>query len=113
MEKKNWIAGILSPHQFVREGSCQAAGRLGIIDAIPNLIEALKDTVWQVRRNACETLGLLGDTLTIKPLELALKDENENVRKAAEYALKQVRDGESKNAGMGFMYRTNTVLKEN
>jgi hypothetical protein len=106
--EEKWIAGIQSPHQIVREGSCEATGRLGLKAAVPSLIEALKDPAWEVRRNACEALGLLGDAKAIIALEEAMADKEESVSKAAAHALKQIREGEPKGAGGGYMFRTAT-----
>jgi hypothetical protein len=108
IDKKGWIAGIGSKHQLVREGSCEAAARLGLTDAVPNLIKALEDPAWEVRRNACEALGLLGDNRVVSSLENAEKDKEKRVSDAAAQALKQIQDSELKNKKQGYMFRTTT-----
>lgn len=106
-----WIAGILSKHQLVREGSCEAAGRLGLTSAVPNLMKALGDPVWEVRRNACEALGLLVDSKNdeaVRLIEQAVNDNEVNVSEAASKALEHIKNnvpGDSRESG--FMYRTN------
>jgi len=92
----NWIAGLKSKHQLVREGSCEALGRLGVKKAVPYLLEVLSDPAWEVRRNACETLRLLGDPRASKSLAQLLEDKKEDVRKAAAHALAQIGSGLSK-----------------
>jgi HEAT repeat protein len=74
-----------------------ASGALGAIgqdakEAVPRLLEAVKDKEWTVRRNA------IGDLVRIAPdhVEIhkaviaALKDENEKVRADAETAVEMI-----------------------
>ncbi|MBN1387596.1 MAG: HEAT repeat domain-containing protein [Bacteroidales bacterium] len=86
-----WINGLKSTEHYIRQGSCEALGRLGVKNALPHLLSVLNDTIWEVRRNACESLGLLGDLTVVPDLEKMLNDENEHVRDAAEYSINQIR----------------------
>lgn len=103
---KSWIAGIQSTNQLVREGCCEAVGRLNLKSAVPSLIGALKDPAWKVRRNACEALRLLGDDKVIKSLEECLNDQREEVQKAAKNALKYIQEGNSKDFDGEYMFQT-------
>ncbi len=66
---------------------------------VPALIEALKDTEWDVRSGAAKGLGGIGPEAkaAVPALIEALKDENELVRMAADKALKRITDWESGN----------------
>jgi bilin biosynthesis protein len=59
--------------------------------AVDPLIKALEDADWSIRYYAVLTLGKIGDPRAEAPLVQALVDENEQVRKRAEEALKNVR----------------------
>ena len=63
---------------------------LRITRAIPDVIETLEDTSWEVRRNAAEALGMLGDHTSVQHLKKLLQDRNEDVREAAEEAIEMI-----------------------
>jgi len=56
-------------------------------DAVPGLIDALKDPHWLVRVTAAETLGSMKATKAVDPLIGLLKDKHSSVRRAAAEAL--------------------------
>jgi hypothetical protein len=56
-----------SPKELVRMRAAQALGRIGSAEAVPKLIEALDDALWDVRRQAEDALVALGKP-SIQPL---------------------------------------------
>ncbi len=59
-------------------------GEAGDPEAVPVLIDALRDTDPLLRQLAAEALGKIGDEQAAEPLRLAaLRDDNERVRRAA------------------------------
>ncbi len=86
----------------VRRNAATALGKIGPVaaknkDAVPALIIALKkDVDEEVRRNAAIALGKFGPAAAknkdaVPALTEALKDEDEDVREAAEEALKKIK----------------------
>jgi HEAT repeat protein len=82
----------------VRKAACRALGAIGDRQAVPPLIQALRD--WYVREAACEALGAIGDRQAVPHLIQALGDGNSvafmdwdrDVRKAACWALGEIGD---------------------
>jgi HEAT repeat protein len=64
----------------VRSAACRALGEIGDPQAIPHLIQALRDDYSDVRSAACWALGRIGDPQAIPHLIQALQDENAWVR---------------------------------
>ena len=60
--------------------------------AVPQLIQALRDSDREVRACAAVALGELGDRRGVEPLIAALKDESEQVRRRAAEALGELGD---------------------
>jgi len=60
-----------SPKELVRMRAAQALGRIGSPKAIPALIAALEDSLWDVRRQAEDALLALGKP-SVEPLQDAL-----------------------------------------
>jgi HEAT repeat protein len=75
----------------VRAAAAQALGELKDFNAVPVLIEALKDTVWHVRQSAAKALSDIKDPRAVPAWIQALKDENSNVRAAAIAALRELK----------------------
>jgi HEAT repeat protein len=74
----------------VREAACRALGAIGDRQAVPPLIQALRD--WYVRAAACRALGAIGDRQAVPPLIQALGDRDRGVRAAACRALGAIGD---------------------
>jgi HEAT repeat protein len=77
--------------EYVREAVEEALGKIGV-PAVPALIEALKDDDEDVRRAAAGALGEIGDPQAVPALIEALKDDDEYVRRAAVGALGKIGD---------------------
>lgn len=88
--KADWSSGLKSKHQLVREGSAEALGWLKAKEALPQLIEALKDSSWEVRRNAVEALGRIGDSTAKNAVLNLSKDTNREVQKVVDEALQRL-----------------------
>jgi HEAT repeat protein len=56
-------------------------------NAVPTLIDALKDPHWQVRIGAIDALTTIGDRRAITPLRAATRDAHALVREEAVAAL--------------------------
>jgi hypothetical protein len=87
-----WLPLLKRDDQLLREGAAQALGYLaGTTDdtekAVPALMDALKDSAWEVRRNAAEALGRIGDPRATEALARLTDPANEKddwVRDVAE-----------------------------
>jgi hypothetical protein len=62
-------------------------------EAGAGLIKALRHEEWKVRKAAAEALGELEDESAIEALSMALEDDQEQVRHAANSALRKIRKG--------------------
>jgi HEAT repeat protein len=76
----------------VRWASVRALGVVGAgdSDALPALVAALDDEMWQVRGVAALALGQFGRTISpaaVAAVTAKLEDDNESVRNAAESAI--------------------------
>jgi HEAT repeat protein len=71
----------------VRRAAAEALGKIGDPQAVPALMEALKDRDEDVRKAVAEALGEIGDPQAVPALLETLKDEDEDVRWAATMAL--------------------------
>jgi len=68
----------------------QALGKIGNPQAVPALLQALKDKEWRVRWAAAEALESIGDPQAVPALIQALKNEDLWVRQAAAGALGKI-----------------------
>jgi HEAT repeat protein len=70
----------------VRRDAAEALGKAGNREAVPDLVNALRnDSHWVVRFTSALALGEIGDVAALEPLTEALRDQNDSVR---EYTLK-------------------------
>jgi HEAT repeat protein len=67
-------------------------GAIGDRQAVPPLIQALRDGNKYVRAAACRALGAIGDGQAVPHLIQALRDRNSDVREAACEALGEIGD---------------------
>ncbi len=81
--------GIRDKFNFLKEQIIEAVGRIGQPHRKANhsLLNALKDDAPSIRLAAVEALGQIGDEDCIEPLKQCVLDENDEVAKAAVYAL--------------------------
>jgi len=84
----------LRDHWDVRRSAAEALVKIGT-PAVPPLIQALGDSDWDVRRAAAEALGKLGDPQAIPALIEALGDYRDDVRRAAQQAIQQIETKQS------------------
>jgi HEAT repeat protein len=76
---------------WIREEAKRALARYGS-EAVPPLIEALKDDDERVRHGAAQALGRIGDPKAVEPLMAAVRDEDRWVRLEATRALGAIGD---------------------
>lgn len=75
-------------HELVRKNAARTLGTLGNVEAVPALVQALKDTNHEVRLEAARALGKLGDERAFGPLhETAQRDSDRGVRRAAQESI--------------------------
>src|SRR5262249_29264244 len=88
MSLSNWIATLQNPYSQIRAKAAAALGRMGPAakDAVPALVEALKDKQAEVRVQASLALAAIGDA-AVQPLIKALKDEHRQTRMGAALCL--------------------------
>lgn len=90
-------ARLEDPAILVRAAACDALGRLGDPDTLPDLDRALADptnhyrgqSLW-VRRRMVEAMGLIGTDAAVAPLARALDDRDPEVVRAAIAGLERV-----------------------
>jgi HEAT repeat protein len=80
------------PLDDVRSGIALVLGEMRAEGAVPELMEALKDTSDLVRANAARALTEVGDNTAISKLIEALGDTNASVRECAAWALGEMGD---------------------
>lgn len=78
---------LRGPAWIARKNAAWALGALDSSEAVPALIEALKDTDAGVREQAAWALGAIGDRRAVDGLIAALGDAAPGVRKQAAWAL--------------------------
>ncbi|MBN1679568.1 MAG: HEAT repeat domain-containing protein [Anaerolineae bacterium] len=77
----------------VRLQVIETLGSIRAAEAAPMLTGMLHDAEWRVRWRAAEALGKLNATgAAVRDLSLALSDNNDDVRIAAAWALRQIKD---------------------
>ncbi len=94
-----WMPRLKSEDLLEREGAATALGWLAKTreerdQAVPALVEALKDESTDVRRNAAESLGRLGDERALRPLLTLTNERNEKdewVREVADESVALIR----------------------
>ena len=83
---------LASPVWIARRNAAWALGALDASEAVPALIEALKDTDAGVREQVAWALGAIGDRRAVDGLVAALTDGVAGVRKQAAWALGAIGD---------------------
>ena len=83
---------LTAPVWVARRNSAWALGALKDSEAVPALIEALKDTDAGVREQVAWALGAIGDRRAVDGLVAALADSAPGVRKQAAWALGAIGD---------------------
>jgi hypothetical protein len=91
-----FILDLHAQDQLGREAAAEALGWLAKTEkerdeAVPALIEALKDDGVEVRRNAAAALGRIGDPRAREGLQAALQDQDEWVREVVADALTKLK----------------------
>lgn len=95
---RNEIASVLrpllngDPDSTVRAAAGRALGRLGVREAVPDLVRALRDTSSDVRVVAAAALWRLPDALAVTPLLERLRDNEAAVREWSALALGVIGD---------------------
>jgi len=91
------IEALRDEEAEVRASAAEALQWIGNERAVEPLIEvALNDNETDVRLSAIRSLGWIGDKRAIKPFKRLLKDEDEEVRRDAGDALKDIKRKNSK-----------------
>jgi HEAT repeat protein len=89
---------LKSSNWQTRQNCAINLGKTKNTEAVPVLIEALADNDYDVRRDTARALGLIGDPRAeTRLVEIAANDSNEDVKKASNESLRQIR-GEKSNA---------------
>ena len=86
------LKALGGPAWVARKNSAWALGALNASEAVPALIEALKDTDAGVREQVAWALGAIGDRRAVDGLVGALTDSTPGVRKQAAWALGAIGD---------------------
>lgn len=92
------LAGVLGhAHRDTQTAVTEALERFGA-DAVPAVLEAMKDARWQVREHAADVLGLIAERAAVPALAAALRDAHWEVRFAAVTALWHIGGAAAKTA---------------
>jgi|GEM_PF-6947358 len=78
-------------HEYIQREAARALRDIGD-EAVPHLIQALKDETPIVRNFVANILGEIGDARAVEPLIMTLKDEDTYIRKEAAESLGNMRD---------------------
>src|SRR6185436_18344229 len=89
---RRWSRSGRQPTSRWRKRSAVPRGSLDASEAVPALIEALKDTDAGVREQVAWALGAIGDRRAVDGLVGALSDSAPGVRKQAAWALGELGD---------------------
>ena len=85
-----WLVKCLdTSHVGVRINVVVALGRFGI-EAVPLLIDTLKDSDPRVRKQSVEMLGQIGGEMTAQPLVAMMADADKMVRRTVSRALRRI-----------------------
>lgn len=85
--KPVFLKALGAPAWVARRNAAWGLGALDASEAVPALVEALKDTDAGVREQVAWALGAIGDHRAVTGLTHALKDSDAGVRKQAAWAL--------------------------
>ena len=77
-------------NKLLRSKCADILGDIGVVSAVPLLIETLNDKDEGVASGAAYALGKIGDTSAVVPLTKALEHEHSGVREAAAWALGEI-----------------------
>ena len=94
------LRALGSPVWIARRNAAWALGASDASEAVPALVDALKDTDAGVREQVAWALGAIGDRRAVDGLIAALKDQAAPVRKQAAWALGALGDPRAVNALM-------------
>ncbi len=89
------LRALMNPVWIARRNAAWALGALDASEAVPALVEALKDTDAGVREQVAWALGAIGDRRAVDGLIGALKDTAPGVRRQAAWALGAIGDSRS------------------
>lgn len=115
------VCALIDPEEAVREAVHNAltqidrnwAGLETTKAAVPYLLKALKDDLWEVRQAAAQILGEIKDERAVKPLVLAaLRVDNWMVRSAAAEALGKIGNPRALRALTAAMKHRNTAVQK-
>ncbi|MDD4651794.1 MAG: HEAT repeat domain-containing protein [Methanothrix sp.] len=112
-EKVLFSAMRRHPLEDVRSGIASVLGEIRTEGAVPELMEALKDTSDLVRSNAAHALTEIGDDTAISKLIEALGDANASVRECAAWALGEIGDSVAVPRLIEALGDTNESVREN
>jgi HEAT repeat protein len=87
-----FLKALTGPAWVARKNAAWGLGALDASEAVPALIEALKDTDAGVREQVAWALGAIGDRRAVDGLVGALADSSAGVRKQAAWALGAIGD---------------------
>ncbi len=90
--KPVFMKALAGPAWIARKNAAWGLGALDASEAVPALIEALKDTDAGVREQVAWALGAIGDRRAVDGLVAALGDTVSAVRKQAAWALGAIGD---------------------
>jgi HEAT repeat protein len=89
-----WLPTVLkelgSPHPQLRFEAARACGELEAMEAVPRLIELLRDDDSEVRLCAAVALGKIGGPEAREALEQCLESADESMREAAQEAMEEL-----------------------
>jgi hypothetical protein len=78
------------PSAEIKVAAIEGLAKLGVHDALPQILPALKDAHPGVRQSAVVAVGLLGDAKNVKDLRPLLKDPDSSVAAAADVAIQKL-----------------------
>jgi len=81
---------LTDPAVEIRVAAIEGLAVLGVRDALPQILAALKDAHPGVRQSAVTAVGLLGDSANVKDLKPILKDPDGSVAAAAGVAIQKL-----------------------
>ena len=84
-----YIGMLQTGTEIERREACYQLGKIGDIQAVEYLLNALNDDTFSVHRAAITALGAIGDTRAVEPLVEKLRSHDVWIRKAAIDALLQ------------------------
>jgi len=88
------LLALKNDDKEVRSDAAEALGRIGVVQAVPDLAMAIKDGDWYVRRAVAKALFHIGSP-AIPNLLLLLRDDNRDVRREAAMVLGWIGDAKA------------------